>query len=179
MLDRTFQGWRFAQQIDCAIDTSSIETLLAKILKEIFVFPFLPSNNRCQEKVRLLIGKLLYLFNHLIARLRCDLTLACGTKPGTDPSEENSKKVMDFSNRPHRGSRVVTCRFLTDRDRWTETGKKIDVRLRELTDKLPGVRGQTFEIAALAFRVEGVKGERALAAPRNTGEANELVTLER
>ena len=50
--------------------------------------------------------------------------------------------------------------FLLDGDGRGDALDGIDKRLVHAVEELPDVRGESFDVAALAFCVEGVEGER-------------------
>jgi len=55
----------------------------------------------------------------------------------------------------------------------------VDIRLAHHVEELPGIGRQRFNIAALAFRIDGVEGEAGLARPRQPGDHHQLVARNR
>src|SRR6185295_10023407 len=84
--------------------------------------------------------------------------------------------VVDFRDGADGGSRVRPRGLLFDRDGGREAFDQIDVRLLHLLEKLARVRRQRLDIAALAFRVDRVEGERGLPRSGQTRDDHELVT---
>ena len=66
-------------------------------------------------------------------------------------------------------------RLLLDRDRRRQPLDQVDVRLLHLLEELPRVGGQRLDVAALAFGVDRVEGERRLARARQAGDDDQLV----
>ena len=66
-------------------------------------------------------------------------------------------------------------RALLDGDGGGEAGDGLDVRLLHLLEELAGVGGEALHVAPLAFRVEGVEGEAALARARGPGDDDQAV----
>src|SRR5690606_27538749 len=55
----------------------------------------------------------------------------------------------------------------------------VHLRLVHAVEKLPGIRRESLHIAALAFCVQGVKGQRTFSRARHTGEHGEGAGVER
>ncbi len=72
-----------------------------------------------------------------------------------------------------RGERVVV--FLFDGDRGRKSFDGIDVGALHLIQELPRVGGERFDVAALAFGVERVEGERGLAGAGKTRDHRKRV----
>ena len=102
--------------------------------------------------------------------------MALRAESGADARVEHAQKVLYLSDGSHGGSRVVASGFLADRDRWREACQQVDVGFGKLADKLPRVGREALEVAALAFGVKRVEGQRAFAAAADAGEADELVS---
>ncbi len=55
----------------------------------------------------------------------------------------------------------------------------IHVGFVHLSEELPGVGGEAFDVAALALGVDGVEGERGLSAPRKSGHHDKFIPRQR
>jgi hypothetical protein len=64
---------------------------------------------------------------------------------------------------------------LLDRDRRAESVDGIDVRPLHLVEKLPRIRREGLHVAALAFRIDGVEGQRRLSRPAQSCDDSEGV----
>jgi hypothetical protein len=62
-----------------------------------------------------------------------------------------------------------------DRDRGREPLDRVDLGLLHLLEELPGVRRQRLDVAALAFGIDRVEGERRFTGAREPGDHDELV----
>ena len=51
---------------------------------------------------------------------------------------------------------------------------EIDVRLFHLIEELPGVSREALDVAALAFRIECIEGERRFSGPAQAGDNDEF-----
>jgi hypothetical protein len=120
--------------------------------------------------------------NASVASTICEIVIAAsfcsgwsGQYGSPDARVEKAQVVVNFRNRPHRRARVVRRRLLLDRDRGRQAFDQVDVRLFHELQELPRVRRQRFDVAALAFRVERVERERALAGARKAGNDDQPV----
>src|SRR3982074_2097383 len=66
------------------------------------------------------------------------------------PRPQQPQVVVDLRARADRRARVARGRLLVDRDRRREPLDRVDVRLVHLTQELPCVRGERFDVLALA-----------------------------
>src|SRR6185437_20816 len=64
---------------------------------------------------------------------------------------------------------------LIDGDGRRDARDRIDLGLVHAIEKLPCVRRERLDVAALSFRIERVEDERGLAGPRDAGHHHELV----
>ena len=94
----------------------------------------------------------------------------------TDTRIQQSQVVVDLRDGSHGGTWVARCGFLINGNCRAETFDDINVWLIHLTKKLTRICGKAFDIATLAFGINGVKGKRALTASRKTCKNDELVT---
>jgi hypothetical protein len=83
---------------------------------------------------------------------------------------EQAQVVVDFGDGADGRARVVAGGLLLDRDRRREAFDQVDVRLFHQLQELPGVGRERLDIAALAFGVERVEGERGLARAGQAGD---------
>ena len=73
------------------------------------------------------------------------------------------------------GARSAHRPALIDGDGRRDAFDAFDVRLVHAVEKLPGVGGKAFDVAALAFGVEDIEGEGRLTRTADTGHHGELV----
>ena len=82
---------------------------------------------------------------------------------------------MNLGDGAHRRAWVVRSRFLLDGNRRRQTFDVIDIGLFHQRQKLPGVGGQRFDVAALALGIQGIEGQRGFAGTGQTGDDNQPV----
>ncbi len=80
----------------------------------------------------------------------------------------DAEVIVNFGDGANGGARGARRRFLLDGDRGREAFDNVHFGALHLVEELARVGGERLDVAALAFGVDGVKGERRLA---RTGEA--------
>ena len=63
---------------------------------------------------------------------------------------------------------------LFDGDRGRKPFDEIDVRLFHLIEELPGISREAFDVAALAFGIERIEGERRFSGAAQAGNNDQL-----
>src|SRR5690625_7359823 len=66
--------------------------------------------------------------------------------------------------------------FLIDRDDWGESINKIDFRTLHHSNELTGVGRQGFDKTSLAFRIDGIKGQRRFPGSAQAGKDHKLLS---
>ena len=99
-------------------------------------------------------------------------TLPADGAPRTRP--EQPQVVVDFCRGPHRGPGVPDGVFLPDGDRGGDALDGVHVRLFHPLQKLAGIGRERLHVPALAFGVDGVKGQRGLARTGDPGKHHQL-----
>ena len=92
-----------------------------------------------------------------------------------DRCVEKAKVVVDFGDGADSGSRAAAGGFLLDGDGGAEAFDGIDIGPLDLVEKLASVGGKSLHVAALAFGIDGVEGERGLARAGETGDHGKRV----
>jgi hypothetical protein len=92
-----------------------------------------------------------------------------------DPRPKEPHIVVDLGDRADRGARVPRGGLLLDGDRRRQAFDVVDVRLLHHVEELAGVGRERLDIAALAFGIDGVEGERALARAGQAGQHDKLL----
>ena len=82
---------------------------------------------------------------------------------GAAAGVEEAEVVVDFGGGGDGGAGVAGLVFLLDGDGGGEAVHVVDVGLFDALEELAGVGGEGFDVAALAFGVDGVEGERGFA----------------
>ena len=82
---------------------------------------------------------------------------------GAAAGVEEAEVVVDFGGGGDGGAGVAGLVLLLDCDGGGEAVHVVDVGLFDALEELAGVGGEGFDVAALAFGVDGVEGERGFA----------------
>ena len=82
---------------------------------------------------------------------------------------------MNLGDRADGRARVMAGCLLLDRDGRREPFDQIDIRLVHALQKLPGIGGERFDIAPLAFGVKRIEGERGFARAGESGDDDHVV----
>ena len=121
------------------------------------------------------VRQALNVVHDLLRRLAGDLAATMGTMRDANAGVEQAQVVVNLCHRAHCRAGVVAAPPLINRDGRAEALDLIHVRLVHLAQELPRVGGQGFDVAALAFGVEGIKGQAALARAGNPRDDDQLV----
>jgi len=81
----------------------------------------------------------------------------------SDSRPEKTKIVLDFGDRGHGRTRIVTALLLIDGNRWRKAFDGITVCFLHLSNKLTGIRREALYIPSLTFGVKRVKGKAGFA----------------
>ena len=88
---------------------------------------------------------------------------------------EQAEVVVDFGDGADGGAGAAGGGLLLDGDGGGEAVDGVDVGALHLVEELAGVGGEGFDVAALAFGVDGVEGERGFAGAGEAGDDGEGV----
>src|SRR4029077_12138212 len=78
-------------------------------------------------------------------------------------AEEDAEVVVNFGDGADGGTRRARGGFLLDGDGGRKAFDDVDFGTLHLVEKLARVSGKGFDVAALAFGVNGIEGERRFA----------------
>ena len=105
-----------------------------------------------------------------VGSVAADFAAALDAKGLAAAGEEQAEVVVDFGGSGYRGARIARGIFLPDGDGRGDTGDFVDIGLFHALEELAGVGGERFDVAALAFGVDGVKGQRGFAGTADAGD---------
>ena len=94
---------------------------------------------------------------------------------GAAAGVEEAEVVVDFGCGGDGGAGVAGLIFLLDGDGGGEAVHVVDVGLFDALEELAGVGGEGFDVAALAFGVDGVEGEGGFAGAGDAADDGEGV----
>ncbi len=111
----------------------------------------------------------------LFGGLAGDGTVAVGAVGLADGGVEQAEVVVDLGDGADGGAGAAGGGLLLDGDGGGEAVDGVDVGALHLVEELAGVGGEGFDVAALAFGVDGVEGEGGLAGAGEAGDDGEGV----
>src|SRR5438552_16670972 len=88
---------------------------------------------------------------------------------------DDAQIIVNFRDGADGGTRRTRSGFLFDGDGRRKSLDDVDIRALHLVEKLARIGGKRFDVAALAFGVNRVKGERRLTGTREPGNTREGV----
>ena len=91
-----------------------------------------------------------------------------------DARVEHAHVVVDLGDGADGRARIARRALLLDRDRRRQAAQALDRRTIELAEELPRVRAQALDVAALAFGVQRVERQAALARAAHAREHHVL-----
>ena len=89
---------------------------------------------------------------------------------GGDAGPEEFEVVVYFRHGAHGGAGGADGVGLLDGDGWGDAADLVDQRFVHAFEELAGVGGEGFDVAALAFCVDGLEGEGGFAAAAGAGD---------
>ena len=100
---------------------------------------------------------------------------AYGRECASDACEEQAQVFVDFRRCPYRGAWVASRHLLFDGDGRRQSLDIVAFGFVHPSEKLPGICGEAFHIAALAFGIEGIECQRTFSASGKSGDDHEFV----
>ena len=117
----------------------------------------------------------MHAIDHLADRLALDRQAGRRRIGNADAREQKPHVIVDFGDGADGRAGILRRRLLLDRNRRREAVDLVDVGLLHHLEKLARIGRQRFDIAALAFGIDRVEGERGFARARKAGEHHQLV----
>ena len=167
---------RLIQFHDLAVDSRTDESPRLQFIEEFGVLALAFGDGRCEQHHGGAFRMLQHRVHHLAHRLRGEIDVMIRATRRAGTRVQQPKIVIDLGDRAHRGARIVRSRFLLDGDGRRQTFNGVDVGLLHHRQELPGVGRQRFHIAALAFRIDGVEGQRGFPGTRQAGQHDEPIS---
>ena len=158
------------------VDAGAHEALRAQLLEHLHVLALALAHHRRQQHVALFRVERERGVDHLADRLCLQRNAVVGTARRAHAGVQQAQVVVHLGDRAHGGARVVRGGFLLDRDRRRQAFDVVDVGLLHHRQELARVRGKRLHVAALAFGVDGVEGQRGFARTGQAGDHDQLVS---
>ncbi|MNZ98192.1 hypothetical protein D3C78_1174690 [compost metagenome] len=165
----------FVQLIELSIDSGADKTLRAQLFENRQVLAFALADDRRQQHqlAALRFGE--DQVDHLADGLRFQRNVVVRATGDAHAGIQQAQVIVNFGNGADRRTRVVRGGLLFDGDRRRQAFDGVDVRLFHHRQELPGISRQRFDVAALAFGVQGVESQGRLAGAGQAGDDDQLV----
>ena len=137
----------------------------------------LPANGRHYHQTRP-FGQLERLVDHGGNGLGLERHIVRRAIGGTRTGKEHTQMIGNLRHCPHSRSRIGRSAVLIDRNRGREPLDAVHVGTRHQLEELSCVDGKALDVAALAFRIKRIEGERTLPRPRKPCENNQATARE-
>ena len=170
------QGGQGASFDDLSIHPKAHKALCLQVRKDLGELALALAHQWRQEHHAAARGPVHQSVDHLRHRLRLQRQVVVGTKWCAGAREQEPQIVVDFGDRAHRRARVVAGGLLLNADGWRQALDDVHIGLVHALEELAGVGRQAFDVAALAFGIQGVKGQAGLARTRQAGDHHQLLT---
>ena len=145
------------------------------VLKHLGVFALFAPDHRSHHLDPGPLRQRQHLIDDLVNGLLADLPAAVGAVRRTRSGPQQTEIVVDLRHGAHGGPGVLAGGFLVDGNGGAETLDIVHIRLVHLPQKHPGVGGEAFHIPPLSLGINGVEGQRGLAAAGHAGDHHQLV----
>jgi hypothetical protein len=161
--------------IKLAVDLDALESLFQIIGEFLAVLTLAAAHHRREQIKPGAFRQRHDAVDHLRHGLTLDRQAGGGRVGHADARPQKPHVVVDLGDGADGGARVARGGLLLDGNGRRQAVDLVDVRLLHHLQKLPGIGREALDIAALAFGVDGVEGERGLARAGQAGEHHELV----
>ena len=137
------------------------------------VLAFAASHHRGQDLQPGALPHVHQLVDDLVDGLLTDFFAAFGTVGRADAGPQQAEIVVDLSDGAHRGPGILEVVFWSMEMAGDSPSMESTSGFSICPRNMPGIGGKGFHIPALAFGINGVKGQRAFARAGNAGDHSE------
>lgn len=161
---------------DRSVHTDLGVSLFAELVEELAIMPFTSANDGGKD-YDLFTGVVFqYILMDLVFSV-LDHFLTGDIGVGfAGAGKKEAHKVIDLRDRTDSGAGVPAGGFLFDADDRAESVDLFYIRSLNASQKLAGVCGECFQIAALTFGVNGIEGKRRFAAAADACDDDQFFT---
>ena len=106
--------------------------------------------------------------NHIVDALFFYFIATDGRKSSTGAGIQQFHVIVNLRNGAHCGARIRRNHFLFNGNGWRYSFYIVHIRFIQFTQKLSGIRAQTFYITALTLRIQSIESQRRLARARKS-----------
>ena len=152
-----------------------VEACLLPLGELLAVLALTAANDGREEVVAAALGERHHAVDHLADLSALDRQAGRGRIRNADARPQQAHVIVDLGDGGDGRARVAARRLLLDRDGGGEAVDMLDVGLLHHLEELARIGGQALDVAALAFRIDGVEGEARLARTAKAGDDRSAV----
>ena len=169
------QRRRLGQGMHHTVDPNPAVALGVQLVEEVDELALAGPHHRSEHLKLSALGHGQHLIDDLLRGLSRDplATHRAVRRAGT--RVEQTQVVVDLGDSADGGARVAVGGFLVDGYRRRKPLDEVDVGLVHLTEELPRIGAQGFDIATLTLGEDGIECQRRLARPGQAGEHDQCV----
>ena len=162
-----------------AVDAHTGEARLTDVFEQLAIMTFSGSDRRCQN----IDASTVKLLENQVGDLLLGVTyhrLAGVVGVGrADAGIEKAQEVVNLGDGAHCGARVFIHRLLFNADDRAEAGDLVHIGAFHVADELSRVCREALHVTALSLGVDGVKGQRRLAASTDASDDHQGIAWNR
>ncbi len=165
----------FVERAQDAIDAGAQKALAREFFEVLFVFAFTAAHDGGENHDARFVGERHDLAQNLLGALARNFDAAVRAMRHADGGVEDAQIVVDFGDGADGRARAAVGRFLLDGNGGAEAVDGVDLGALHLVEELARIGGKRFDVAALAFGVNGVEGEGRFTGAAEAGDDGEGV----
>ena len=159
----------FVQRAQLAINAGANKSIFCQFRDFLLKLAFPAAHDRRQDHHALTFGQCQHAVYDLLDTLSCNRCATAIAMGLTDRGKQQAQVIVDLRDRADGRTGAARYRLLLDGNRRRKTINRINIGFFQLIEKLTSVRRKRFDIAPLAFGVDGIKREGRLARAREPG----------
>ncbi|OPZ67560.1 MAG: hypothetical protein BWY83_02580 [bacterium ADurb.Bin478] len=144
-------------------------------VKELAVFALAATHDGRQDLDAALLRQRHHLVDNLLNGLAFDLFAAAVAIGNADARVKQTQVIIDLGHRAYGGTGIAAGGALFDGDGRRQAFDIVHIRFFHQPEKLAGIGGQGFHIAALALGIERIEGQGRFAGTREAGDHHHFV----
>ncbi len=172
------EGRKIVERVKLAIDAHADVAVLREFFKFLAISAFSSADDR-REDHDAVVGLADFAvqdgLNDLLAGLARDGLSAIRAMRHANGSVDDAEIIVNFGDGADGRTRRARGRFLLDSDRGRKAFDDVDFGALHLVEELARVGGERFDVSALAFGIDSVKGERGFAGAGEAGDDRKAV----
>ena len=151
------------------------KTILPQVLEQFPVMPFTSLHHGRQQKNTFPGEILLQQFQYLLVGIFHHPASRFVGISHSRAGVQQTQKVINLRGRPYRGTRILVCRLLLDRDHRAQSRDLIHVRTFHSSQETACISRKSFQIPSLPFGIDCVKRQRRFTTTAQAGNDRQFI----